>query len=144
MQPHSPRRKQLAVLFLLVFVGAGFWFFGGRLPAEVSLRLELPPSVQTPSGRMQRADMGHLAGTVTDDDGAVVGRFSFAQRWQGEAPLSRPIALRLRRGSYRIAVEVDRAAELRRLRPEGSRPDLVGAFEVGGPGEVRVDVRTPR
>lgn len=147
MQPQSPRRKKLAVLFLLVFAGAGFWFFGGRLPAEVSLRLELPPSVQTPSGRLQRADMGHLTGVVTDDEGAVVGRFSFAQRWQGDAPLSRPIALRLRRGAYRVAVEVDRDADRRRLRPllpEGSTPDLVGTFEVGGPGEVRVDVRAPR
>ncbi len=144
MTPHSPRRKQLAVLFLLVFACGGFWFFGGRIPVEVTVRLELPPSVQTPSGRLSRAEMGHFTGIVTDDDGAEVGRFSFSQRWQGEAPLSRPAALRLRRGTYRVGVEVDRDADLRRLRAAGWNPDLVGEFEVGGPGEVRVDVRTPR
>lgn|GEM_PF-3050394 len=135
-------RRKLAVAFLLVFAGGGIWFFGGRMPSDVVMRFELPSFIQTVEGRMDRGQMGHLAGILIDSDGAEVGRFAIEQHWGGDAPLSKPVAMRLKPGSYRVAIKVDRDAQLFALRDPSRAPELVGVAEVSGSGEVRVDVRS--
>jgi hypothetical protein len=135
-------RRRISVVFLLVFAGGGIWFFSGRLPHDVVLRFELPPTAATADGPLTRADMRHLRGIVMDEEAAVVARFSVEQHWQGDAPLSKPVAVKLKRGSYRVEVVVAPDARRLDLRPPERGPDLSGTFEVQGPGEVRVDVRT--
>lgn len=127
---------------MIVFVGGGMWFFSGRLPHDVTMRLELPTFVQTHEGRLDRGDMGHFAGTMYDSNMVEVANFTMEQHWAGEAPLSKPVALRLRSGTYRVAVKVDRNARAFVLRDPELAPELVGIAKIGGPGEVRVDVRS--
>jgi hypothetical protein len=110
----------------------GVWFFGGRLPREVTLQLELPPFVLAAGERLPREAFGAISGTVTAGDGVAVA--TFATR-AAAGPLAGPVALRLREGPVVVRVL---------LPDQAGAPALRGSFEVRGDGEARVDLRAER
>jgi hypothetical protein len=126
----TPTRRTFATVALVLFAVGGVWFFGDRLPRDVTLWLELPPSALDARGvRVAREDLGRLEGSVTGADGAVVATFSARA---GASPLGGPVALRLRDGLCEVRVALPDQP--------GARP-LLGRLEVDGGGEVRVDLR---
>lgn len=120
---------------MVPFLIFGFWFFGGRMPNDVTLRFEVPATLRGPAGEFPRERLASLGGQITLD-GERVATVTLPTPSGLDGPLSPPIGLQLRKGTYGAHV-VARGADLREVA-------LDGLFEVDGAGEIRVDLRVRR
>ena len=126
------RLRRFAPLIVLVFVGFGVWYFGGRMPKDVGLRFSLPPTLRTSHGSIPRTLVTGLSGGLVDADGDAVATFDVPIPSGLDGPLAPPIGLQLKKGRYR--------ANVRARGPAGASAALVGFFDVADPGEVRIEL----
>lgn len=128
--PASGRKKLVSGLALVVFVAFGVLHFGPRMPREMIVRFELPPTVRGAGLELPRARATGLTAAVFDADGRQVG--SVKVGLSGASPRTAPSILQLRSGEYAFAVKIAGS-------PAGEIP-MYGRAELSG-GEVVVSLK---
>lgn len=118
---------------LVVFVGIGIFYFGPRMPREMHVRFELPPTLRGEGQALARDDARSLSARVFDEGGEPVGTVEVSL--QGlKGPKTGAFVMNLRPGRYAFAVEV--------LGP-GQRVPMHAVADLEG-GETLVDLRAGR
>ncbi|HRE92111.1 MAG TPA: hypothetical protein PK095_23550, partial [Myxococcota bacterium] len=118
----SNKRRLISLVALLVFVGFGIFFFGPRMPREMQVRFELPPTLRGDGVALAREDARSLSAKVFDGERQPVGAVEISL--QGLAgPRTGVFVMNLRPGFYAFQVEVKggdrRGSRARRRREHG-------------------------
>ena len=128
-------KRILGFVAVVAFVSFGFLFFGGRVPKELTLRFDVPPTVRGIAVEFPRAQVALVRASVIDSEGAVVASLDLPTPHGLEGPRTGPVALRLKRGIYRVRAEVKSIT--------AQSVPLEGKLEVDGDESV-VELATPR
>lgn len=126
------RKRLVGFIVIALFVGFGVLFFGGRMPKEVQLRFEMPPTARSGDVAIPRARMSGVSAAITGGDGDQVATVNLPLPNGLEGPRTAAVVLNLRAGSYAVRARVRSF--------EGLEVTLGGTFEAAS-GEVVVDLR---
>lgn len=119
------RKKRLyGFIAMALFVGFGFFFFGGRVPKEVHLRFDLPPVARSNFVAIPRARVSLITATIAGTEGERVATVNLPLPNGLEGPRTGPVVMKLKPGKYVVR------AKIRSF--ETSEVALDGLFEVGG------------
>lgn len=102
----SRRRRLIAFVVLVVFVAIGIFYFGPRMPREMQIRFELPPTLRGDGVELARGSATRMSAVMFDADGARVGTLDLAL---DGGPRTPPAVVNLRPGTYAFAVSVSGA-----------------------------------
>lgn len=126
------RKRLVGLVVVVLFVGFGVVFFGGRMPKEVHLRFELPPTARASDVAIPRERMSLVTATIAGGDGDRVATLNLPMPNGLDGPRTAPVVVNLKSGSYVVRARVRSF--------EGQEVPLGGAFEAAS-GEVVVDLR---
>jgi hypothetical protein len=90
----------------VVFFAAGFLIFGPRVPREVHLRFDLPPTIRGGGVAFPRERASELLATITATDGDHVATISLQFRNGLSSPRTGPAVINVRSGRYVVRVRV--------------------------------------
>lgn len=99
------KRRLIGLVALVVFVGFGIFYFGPRMPSEIELRFELPPTVRGGGLELPRARATRISAVILDEAGGRVGTVNMPLDGSG-SPRTAAAVVNLRRGTYGFAVSV--------------------------------------
>lgn len=125
-------KRVLGFIAMVAFVAFGFFFFGTKLPQEVHVRFELPPTARSPFVEIPRARVALVTAVVSDLEGGRVATLSVPTPRGLEGPRTGPVVLNLKSGSYVVRAKVTSF--------EGTEVAMDGRLDVDGE-EAVVDLR---
>ena len=127
------RKKRIyGFIAMALFVGFGFFFFGGRVPREVHLRFDLPPVARSNFVAIPRARVSLVSATIAGTEGERVATVNLPVPNGLEGPRTGPVVMKLKPGKYVVRAKVRSF--------ESTEVTLDGLFEVDGE-EVVVDLK---
>lgn len=124
------RRKRIALIGLAVFAAFGFFWFGPRMPREMQVRFDLPPTLRGGGYELAREDAKSLSARVYDAEGQQVGAIELSLARQS-GPRTSVSVMNLRPGQYSFAVDIGGA---------GRRVPMHGLIELDS-GEAIVSLK---
>lgn len=127
-------KRRLGFVVVAVFVALGYFLFSARMPKDVTIRFELPPTVRGAAGALGRGEVVALEGDVFDEHGQRTATFTIPSPRGLDGPISAPVGVQLVNGDYRV--------EVRAVGHLGREVALRGRLTVDGSGEQRVDLRS--
>lgn len=125
-------KRRIGFVALVAFVAFGFLFFGQKVPREVQLRFELPPTVRSPFVEIPRARVALVTAAVLDLDGARLATLNLPIPSGLVGPRTGPVVLRLKPGTYVVRAKIESF--------EATSVAMDGRFEVDGE-EAIVELR---
>ena len=102
------RRKRIALITLAVFAVFGLFWFGPRMPREMQVRFDLPPTLRGGGHELAREDAKSLSARVFDAQGQHVGSIELSLGRQS-GPRTAVSVMNLRPGRYSFDVSLDGA-----------------------------------
>ncbi len=106
-RPHrSPLRRLLLFLGIAAFAGFGFFFFGARMPIEIELRFELPPTLRAPGIELPRERVTQVSAQLVDAEGQRVAAVDLPLPQGLVGPRTGPVVLNLKKGTYGVRARV--------------------------------------
>lgn len=127
------KKKLIAFVALVVFVGFGVLFFGPRMPREMMVRFELPPMLRGDGQALERSAASRLSARVFDGEGLEVGALDVNLKGLS-GPRTGASVMNLKPGLYRFVVEVA---------GPGQKVPMHAEAELEG-GEAMVDLKAGR
>lgn len=102
----SPKkRKVIALSVLLAMFAFGVFFFGPRMPREMQVRFELPPTLRGDGVSFPREDAKSLSAKVFDGERQPVGAVEISLAGLS-GPRTSAFVMNLRPGPYAFEVEI--------------------------------------
>ncbi len=132
-EQRARKRRVIALIALVLFAGFGVFYFGPRMPREMMVRFELPPTLRGDGLVLERAAASSMSARVFDADGREVGGLEVNLAGLS-GPRTGASVMNLRPGRYHFAVEV---------KGGGQRLPMHAVAELDG-GEVLVDLKAGR
>ncbi len=105
-QRRHKKKRLYGFIAMVVFVGAGFFLFGGRVPQEVHVRFDLPPVARSNFAEIPRARMALVTATIADAEGGRVATVNLPQPNGLTGPRTGPVVLNLRPGRYAVRAKI--------------------------------------
>lgn len=99
------KRKVIALSVLLAMFAFGVFFFGPRMPREMQVRFELPPTLRGDGVAFTREDARSLTAKVFDGEWQPVGAVEISLAGL-VGPRTSAFVMNLRPGAYAFEVEI--------------------------------------
>lgn len=100
------RKRLYGLVAVVAFVAFGVFFFGPRVPREVHLRFDLPPTVRSDFVAIPRERVALVVATIADRRGERVAVVSLPSPRGLVGPRTAPAVLSLRRDDYLVRARI--------------------------------------